>query len=689
MNGDKYNKTEQKCCCNSENHNHKIKNNDNKCCNLHNEEHGEKCGCSNHEHGHEHSHEHCHDEGCGCGCEHGEGLTAKHIVAYVAGVLLLILAFFGEFQYLNKYVAIACAALVYAFFGKDVWVGAFRGFKSKKIFTEFTLMCAATVGAIFLGEFADAAAVIYLYSLGESVSGEAYSRSRRNISELIEITEETVTVVKDGKVKNIPASEAQTGDVISVRVGDKISLDGEVVGGNGFADTAAVTGESAPKELSVGSKCLSGSSLISGAIYIKVEERYENSTASKLKAAVERASKQKAVREKKITRFAEVFTPVAFCVAVAVFVIGIFIKDNLGEALRSALVVLVASCPCSLVLSVPLAYFSGVGRAARRGIAFRGGQTIDNVAKLDVMVFDKTGTLTSSRPDFVGVIMSKDAVMSKTQLLDISRSALLKSPHASARAFCEKYNSTTVYKVENVENIGGRGLVCSVGGRKAAFGNRMLMTELGVKVESLEKSAIYVAIDGKLCGALLFEAKLKENAHSHVAALRGNGVKRIAIMSGDNIEAVRFAAREAGISEFYAELKPDEKFDKLNNIYKEAKKSDPRGTVAFCGDGLNDSAAIARADVGIAMGSGSALTVESADAVIVDDSLERLGDMMHIAKGTVKIVEQNIALSLGIKIAVVLIGLMGYPSLELAVIADVGTAVVTVLNAMRAGEIKR
>ena len=600
-----------------------------------------------------------------------------------------MLAFLGEFDYINRYVAIACAALVYLFFGKGVWVGALEGFRVKKIFTEFTLMCAATIGAVALGEFADAAAVIYLYSLGESVSGEAYSRSRKNISDLIEITEETVTVVKDGKASDLPASEARVGDIISVRVGDKISLDGVVVSGNGFADTAAVTGESVPRELSVGSKCLSGSSLISGAIYIKVEERLENSTASKLKAAVERASGQKAVREKKITRFAQIFTPVAFCVAVAVFAIMLIVKQNVGEALRSALVVLVASCPCSLVLSVPLAYFAGIGRAARRGIVFRGGQVIDNVARLETVAFDKTGTLTSSKPDFVGVMMPKDIAMSKTQFLDISKSALLKSPHASARAFCEKYNATTVYSVENVENIGGRGLVCTVGGKKAAFGNRRLMSEIGVRVDSLEKSAIYVAVDGKLCGALIFEARIKENAHSHVAALRGNGVRRIAIMSGDNAGTVRAAARDTGISEFYAELKSDEKLDVLNNIYKEAKKLNPTGTVAFCGDGLNDSAAIARADVGIAMGSGSAFTVESADAVIVDDSLERLGDMMRIAKGTVKIVEQNIVLSLGIKIAVIVIGLMGYPSLELAVAADVGAAVVTVLNAMRAGGIKR
>lgn len=687
MNNNKHDIKSQKCCNEHKNHSKHTDKNDNKCCCAHGTEHGEKCDCLHHEHGEDHG---CNSD-CGCGCahEHEEKIGAKQIFIYALGAIVLLLAFLGEFEHLNKYIAIACAAAAYVFFAKDVWVGAFRDLSRKKIFTEFTLMCVATLGAVALGEFADAAAVMYLYSLGEAVSGEAYNRSKRNISELIEITEENVTVVKDGRARTVSASEANVGDIISVRVGDRIALDGVVVEGEGFADTAPITGESAPRELTVGSKCLSGFTLLSGAIYIKVEEKYENSTASKLKSAVERASKQKASREKKITRFAAVFTPMAFCVSLAVLFLLWLVKGDFISAFRSALVVLVASCPCSLVLSVPLAYFSGIGRAAKRGIIFRGGQTIDNAAELGALVLDKTGTLTSASPSFVGVIIAENSPISKSQLLDISKAALIKSPHASARSFCEKYTEKALYRVDEVKNIGGMGLVCRVNGKMAAFGNKKLMSELGLKVPRIDNSVIYVAVGGVYCGALVFDSQLKKNALSSVSALRGNGIDRVVIMSGDNEAAVRGVADKISVSEFYYELKPDEKLAKLEYIYKEEKRSKPSRTVGFCGDGLNDSAAIARADVGIAMGSGSALTVESADVVIVDDDLGRLGDMMAVAKGTVSIVNQNIAISLGVKIAVILLGVMWRPSLELAVIADVGTAVVTVFNAMRAGKIKK
>ena len=673
------------CCENAKKCENSAQKSNGKYCDAHKAEHANKHDRDGVHHCHEHKHEH------GCCCEHehgGEELSARKILTYIIGGVLLLLAFLGELEHITGFVAIPCAAIVYVYFGKDVWVGAYNSVIKKKFFTEFTLMCIASVGAIFLGEFADAAAVIYLYSLGETVSGEAYSRSRRNIAQLIEITEENVTVVKDGVAKTISAALAEVGDIISVRVGDKISLDGVVIEGNGFADTSAITGESLPRELSVGDKCLSGSSLISGALYVKVTEKYENSTANRLKLAVDRATKQKAPTEKKITRFAKVFTPAAFCVALVVLVVGLFVKDSAQDAFRSALVVLVASCPCALVLSVPLAYFSGIGRAAGRGIVFRGGRVIDNAAALGTVLFDKTGTLTSSSPSFVGVIMPEDSPVTKAQLLDISKAALLKSPHASARAFCEKYRETVSYRAEEAKNIGGRGLVCKIGGKSAAFGNRKFMTELGVKTVSVDKSAIYIALDGRLCGVLVFDSAIKANALTEISGLRGNGVRRVVIMSGDNEKSVKAVADEIGVGEYYSELKPDEKLEKMNNIYKEEKKSHPDETVAFCGDGLNDSAAIARADVGIAMGSGSALTVESADVVIVDDNLARINEMLVIAKGTTRIVTQNIVLSLGVKLAVVLIGMLWYSSLELAVVADVGAAVLTVLNSMRAGGIK-
>lgn len=677
-NGANAKKNEKSCACCGEHHVHRE------------HEHGD-CGC-HHDHDHDHDERGCHhDDGCGCGCDHerGEKVSARVLLLYGIGAILLIVAFLGEFSAITQWIAIPVALLVYVYFGREAWTGAIAGIRRKKFFTEFTLMCVATIGAAALLEFADAAAVMYLYSLGEMIQGTAYRKSRENISELIEITEEYINKEENGAIRRVAASEAKIGDIISVTVGEKISLDGVVVDGNGFADTAAITGESVPRELLVGTACLSGSVLVAGAVSIRVTEVYENSTANKLKMAVERAAKQKARTEKKITRFASFFTPCAFVVALVLFVVGCFAFGDVPRALKTALVVLVVSCPCSLVLSVPLAYFSGIGKAAGRGIVFRGGEVIDNASALGTIVFDKTGTLTSATLDFDGVWLPANAPLTKAQLLDVSRCALAKSPHAAAHSFCAAYEAKVPHRIEKVNNIGGKGLVCTVDGNRAAFGNRALMEERGISVKRVRGTAIYVALEGQLCGALLFRSRIKPETLPEIAKLRGNRVDRIAIMSGDTVSAVAEISDELGIPEYYAELKPDEKLDKLEHIYNEEKKRNKKRAVAFCGDGLNDSAAIARADVGIAMGGGSAVTVENADVVIVDDSIARINDMLSVAKSTTRVANQNIVLSLGVKLAVVLIGaLMSEPSLELAVVADVGAAIVTVLNAMRAGNVR-
>lgn len=684
-------KHEHNCCDEHEEHCH---------CN-HEKEHGHEhhhpgghggCGCSHtHDHAHSHEHEHHnHEGGCGCGCghdhDHGGEPGRWSILLYVVGALILLVAFLGEFQIINKWVGIAAAALLYVLFGRTVWVEAFENIRRGKIFTEFTLMGVASLGAVALLEFADAAAVMYLYSLGETVQGLAYRKSHKNISELIEVTEEYINKEENGMVKRIPATQASVGDVINITVGERISLDGVVVEGEGFADTSAVTGESAPLELLAGTPCLSGSVLVAGAVSLRVTQKYENSTASKLKAAVARAVKRKAKTEKRITKVASLLTPLAFALAVVIFAGGWIVWGDAARALKSSLVILVVSCPCSLVLSVPLTYFAGLGKAASRGIVFRGGEVVDSAAKIESVVFDKTGTLTSPVLTFDGIRLPKEPIVQKAQLLDISRAALAKSPHAAAQSFCRSYEAKYPHCVENVENIGGKGLVCVVDGRKAAFGNRALMADLGITVKG-GGTSIYVAIDGKLCGVLLFSSHIKSDALPEIAKMRGHGVGRIAIMSGDTEASVSEVAEALGISEYYAELKPDEKLDSFENIYHEEKKRSSRACVAFCGDGLNDSAAIARADVGIAMGSGSAVTVESADVVVVDDSVARVNDMLSVAKSTVRVVNQNIALSFGIKLTVVIVGLLWAPSLELAIVADVGAAVITVLNAMRAGRI--
>ena len=698
-------KIEERCCKKSNAWQIENINNEKKCCNEKHSEHGGKCSCHHAEHEREREKKHCggadhhghareanhgEHEPRGCCCEHGHDTVVDRgtWIAYGIGACLLIVAFLGELAVVSNWFGIPASLLVYIFFGKEVWESSIRGIAKRKIFTEFTLMCVSTLGAAALLEFADAAAVMYLYSLGELIQGMASRKSKADISELIDITEEYINKVENGAVKRIAASAARVGDVVNVTVGEKISLDGIMVGGSGFVDTSAITGESAPRELIKGTLCLSGSVLVAGAVSIRVTEEYENSTANKLKKAMERAAKRKAPTEKRIAKFAEVFTPCAFIFAMLLFAFCWIGWGDAAKALKTALMVLVVSCPCSLVLSVPLAYFAGMGRAAARGIVFRGGQVIDNAAMLGTLIFDKTGTLTSSTLSFDGVWLFGSSPCTRAQLLDISRCALEKSPHAAAQSFCGVYRAKRSYDVKNVENIGGRGLVCTVDGVRVAFGNRALMQDEGVAVKDLGKTAIYVALGGKLCGALLFQSCLKPEALAEIARARRNRVDRIVIMSGDTEASVLDVAESLGISEFYAELKPDEKLEAVEKVCFEEKKRNGRRTVGFCGDGLNDSAAIARADVGIAMGSGSAISVESADAVVVDDSIARVNDMVDIAKSTVSVVNQNIVLSLGIKILVVLLGLLGVYSLELAIVADVGAAVIAVLNALRAGKMK-
>ncbi len=683
---------EKKCSYNSNSQNCNIKNHEEKCCHEKHSgsrDHVHEQGC---EHGHKH--DHCHDGACychehdhgGCGCDREHGtLGIREILWYVAGALALIPAFLSELGLLYPWIGIVLSVLVYLFFGKEVFLGAVRDIRRGRLFTEFTLMGMATIGAIVLLEFADAAAVMFLYSIGEAISGEAYRRSRKNISALIELDEAYVAVEKNGSIQKKKASEVSIGDIMSVRVGEKISLDGIVTDGVGFADTSAVTGESVPVELSVGAFCLSGSILISGSISVEATAAYEDSTVNRLKAAVKEAAERKAKTEKRMTRFAEIFTPIAFGVALTVFAAGIFAYGSVARAAKTALVILVASCPCSLVLSVPLTYFAGIGRAAGHGIVFRGGEAIDRAVDVRAIVFDKTGTLTSAHLDFEGLRMPSDGPFSQSELLDICASALAKSPHAAAEAFCRAHAPRRAHRVENAENIGGRGLVCLVDGREAAFGNAALMNEKNIAVPSAKNTCIYISINGKFCGILEFGAAIKNETSSELAKLRCEGIERLAIVSGDHMASVAEAAEKLGVDEFYAECKPDEKLELLERIDREVKKKDSRAAVAFCGDGLNDSAAITRADVGIAMGSGSALTVESADVVIVDDNIARVGEMLEVARSTHRIATQNIWLSLCVKLAVILVGLWA-PLLELAVVADVGAAVLTVLNAMRAGK---
>lgn len=646
------------------------------------------CGC-HHCHEHEHEHEHEHD-GCGCGCSHGHehgekesvGLT---VIRYLLGAVPVIIGFMSFIPYRIPLIA---SIVGYVIFGFSVFRGMIKGFARKKIFTEFTLMCVATVGAFAIGECADAAAVMYLYSLGETISDGAYSRSKRSISELIEITPEYANVLRGGETVRVSPEDVRVGEQIIVRSGERVPLDGVVLSGGGNADASSVTGEERPMELYCGVEIISGSLLTDGSVTVTVTKEYESSVVARLRRAVEEAGKRKSASEKKISRFAAVFTPIAFAVSALIFAVGALVTGDIITWLRAAITVLVVSCPCSLVLSVPLAYFAGMGSAASRGIIFRGGEVMDRAARLSAVAFDKTGTLTDASMSYDGVTVCSD--VSETEFLTLARSALIHSPHVAAIAFCNSAVSVATVEAHDVKNIGGRGIVCTLNGKKAVFGNVRLMEENGIYAEPCDKTCIWGAYDGKLLGRLEFSSHVKAGAKRAADSLHALGVKRIAVISGDAENAVAKLCREVGIEEYYSSVAPDEKLSIFEKI--KGEQSEKGRYCAYCGDGLNDSAVIAAADVGIAMGGcGSALTVDSADIVLMDDTPEKLCEAIKISRRTSRVANSNIALSLGIKIGVlaasVILALMSIDApIELAIVADVGAAVLAVLNSLRAAK---
>ncbi len=637
--------------------------------------HGNSCSCHDHEHHHDHS------GGCCC-CEEGiERLGAKEIILYIVGAVLLVLSFLPM---LPEPVRWVCAGLVYVAFGITVWKEMIEGFLHKRIFTEFTLMCVAGVGAIVLLEYADAAAVMYLYSLGESISGLASGRARKNIGRLISITPEEVTVLEADEPHTCHPNEVAVGRIVLVRAGERIALDGVVHAGSGSADTSSVTGEEMPAELTVGERCLSGSVLTAGSIEVLVTHTYDNSIAAKLKEAVEVASRRKALTEKRITRLAAVVTPAAFVLFLAVFAIGALVTGEVAEWFRRGLTILVCSCPCSLILSIPLTYFAGIGSAAGKGIVFRGGEVVDNMARLDTVLFDKTGTLTEPTLCFDRLAIDQACRLAETKIEQIAYSTLFHSPHVAAQTWCRAMQGRVEPKeAEQVEILPGLGVRARVDGHVVLCGNARLLAD--VSVMPTEKTAIHLAMDGEYLGALLFSSYIKEGAPKAIRELRACGVSRMALLSGDAPSSVKEVAEAVGIEEVYAGMMPDEKLSVFEKVY-EQQKDLTKGTVAFCGDGLNDSAVIAASDVGIAMGQrGAAVTVEAADVILMDDDPGKLPKAVHLARRIVRIANQNIAISFGLKIGIATICVLVLPSMELALIADVGAAVITVLNAMRAG----
>ncbi|MBQ9952815.1 MAG: cadmium-translocating P-type ATPase [Clostridia bacterium] len=594
-----------------------------------------------------------------------------------AAVSLLIAALISPDHWLK----IGLFLIPYFIVGYDVVWGAISNILRGQVFDEKFLMALATLGAFATGEYLEAVAVMLFYQVGELFQSIAVGKSRRSIAQLMDIRPDRAMVLREGKETEVSPDQVEIGETIVVYPGEKISLDGVVLQGETTVDTAALTGESLPRSCKVGDEVLSGSVNLSGLIHIRVEKSFEQSTVFKILELVENSALKKARAERFISRFAKYYTPCVVIAAAALALIPPLFLGGWQDWLHRALIFLVVSCPCALVISVPLSFFGGIGGASRKGILIKGGSDLEALAKVQTVVFDKTGTLTTGNFSVVEIV-AEDC--SNQELLELVALAESHSNHPIAQSICAKYaGELDRARVSDLKEVVGQGICATVDGRSIYAGNEVLMRSAGVTepLPKLKGTAIYVAIDGSYTGFIRIYDELKPDAKEAVLQLRKQKITKLVMLSGDAVSKATLIAEQLKLDRVEAELLPQQKVE----IFEQILEENQAGTVAFVGDGINDAPVLARADVGIAMGAmGSDAAIEAADVVLMDDQLKKLPLAVDIAKRTMRIVWQNIIFSLVVKGLVLLLGAFGIAGIWLAVFADVGVMVIAILNAMRA-----
>lgn len=633
----------------------------------------------------------------------------------VIAAIVLFVAAFVTFRAITLpqnlwYIELIVYACVYAVAAYDVLIKAFRGIFGGQVFDENLLMTIATVGAFCVREYPEAAAVMLFYQVGELFQSIAVGRSRKSISELMDIRPDTAVAIRDGERVTVSPYEVAVGEIIEVRAGERVALDGVVVKGSGSIDTAALTGESMPVSVCEGSPVLSGSINLSGVLEIEVQKEFSESTASKILDLVENAASKKAKAENFITAFAKIYTPVVVALAVLLAVVPSVITGNFGEWIHRALMFLVVSCPCALVISVPLAFFGGIGAASARGVLIKGGNYLELLGKLDAVVFDKTGTLTLGKFSVAGVypesrrneILSAAAIAESGSNHPIALSIVAAANDNGLNVIASDKelsvnasdNGLNVIASERSERgnplhenitlteIAGKGVEARADGKVILAGNAELMAERGIEFTECAQfgTLVYVAVNGEYLGVIVIADTVKEDAPQVIASLKRDGIRTV-MLTGDNFQTASAVAEKVGIDEFSASLLPADKVEKLEEII--ARKS-AKSVVAFVGDGINDAPVLSRADVGIAMGAlGSDSAIEAADVVLMHDGLGAISEAKTVAKKTMSIAAQNIAFALIVKVAVLVLSALGVTDMWLAIFADVGVTVLAVLNSVR------
>lgn len=555
-----------------------------------------------------------------------------------------------------------------------------------QVFDENFLMCLATIGAICIGEYPEAVFVMLFYQVGDLFESIAVGKSRNSISALMDICPEYVNVERDGKVEQIDPDEASVGDIIIIKPGEKVPLDGIITEGSSSLNTTALTGESMPMDVSAGNSVINGCININGLLKVKVTKEYSDSTVAKILELVENSAENKAHTENFITKFARYYTPIVVILAlILAFLPPVFLGGDFKDWMMRALNFLVVSCPCALVISIPLSYFSGIGCASRNGILIKGSNYMEAVTKADTVVFDKTGTLTKGS-FFVTEI--HPVGMSEDELMEITAVAESFSDHPislSLKKACKAQLDTG--RVSDTEELSGRGVKAVVDGKIVFAGNARLMEEVGCEYIDCDSfgTVIHTSVDGKYAGYIIISDKIKDDSKSAIAALKSAGIKNTVILSGDKKAVAEKIGEELGIDTVYSELLPSDKVEKLSEIIDKSL-----GSVIFVGDGINDAPSLSRADVGIAMGAlGSDAAIEAADIVLMDDKPSKIPLTLKIAEKTKNIVRQNIIFAIAVKILVLILSALGMSNMWQAVFADVGVSVIAIINAMRAQKISK
>jgi cadmium-exporting ATPase len=588
----------------------------------------------------------------------------------------------------NEWLQIALFIISYIIVGGDVVKRAVKNIFKGQVFDENFLMSIATIGAFFIGEYPEGVAVMLFYQVGELFQSYAVGKSRKSIASLMDIRPDYANVKKGDELVKVDPDEVQIGDIIVIKAGEKIPLDGKVIEGSSMIDTSALTGESIPREVEVGSDILSGCININGVITTEVTKEFGESTVSKILDLVENASSKKSNSEQFITKFARYYTPVVVIIAVFLAIIPPLVIDGatFSDWIYRALAFLVVSCPCALVISIPLSFFGGIGGASKKGVLVKGSNYLEALAETEIVVFDKTGTLTKG---VFNVQEIHPEGVSKEELLELTAHAESYSNHPISLSLKRAYSKEIDNgRISDVEEISGHGVIATVDGKKVMAGNIKLMKMMDIPYfkGELIGTIVHVAINNKYIGYIVIADEVKEDSAQAIKELKAANIKQTVMLTGDNKSIGSKVAKELGLDKVYAELLPADKVEKLEELFSQKSK---KGKLAFVGDGINDAPVLARADIGIAMGGlGSDAAIEAADVVIMTDEPSKIATTMKISKKTLKIAHQNIVFAIGIKIIVLILSAFGITTMWAAIFADVGVTIIAVLNAFRALNVK-